>query len=96
MGMIAVGAVVLNRVGSGEFPNRIEEVILQPKQFSSVDDGQFQLEPNEVAYKAAFKALMGNDPTKGCLFFYNPQIATAGWSFNRETVVVIGDHHFTK
>lgn len=91
-----MGAVVMNRVNSRDFPNSIGEVILQPRQFSSVDDGQFQLEPGKEAYDAAMKAIMGDDPTKGCLFFYNPEISTAQWSFKRETVIVIGGHHFTK
>lgn len=95
-GKIAVGAVVLNRVKDERFPDTIEEVILQPKQFSSVDDGQFMLEPDENSYKAAFECVLGKDPTDGCVFFYNPDIATAKWSFQRKTEIVIGRHHFTK
>lgn len=94
-GKIAVGAVVLNRVQDNRFPNSIQEVILQPRQFSSVDDGQFKLEPDENSLNAAYQCIMGSDPTEGCVFFYNPDIATAQWSFQRETKVVIGKHHFT-
>src|SRR5690554_1362907 len=39
-GMVAVGAVILNRVESGDFPNSIREVILQQGQFSCLIDGQ--------------------------------------------------------
>ncbi len=95
-GMVAVGAVVLNRVEDQQFPNTIEEVILQPRQFSSVNDGQFNLEPNKTALEAAYIALIGMDPTNGCLYFYNPTIATVAWSFKRKTEVVIGNHSFTK
>lgn len=94
-GKIAVGAVVLNRVEDDRFPNSIKEVILQPRQFSSVDDGQFQLEPDSTSYEAAYQSILGKDPTEGCVFFYNPTIATAEWSFKRKTEVVIGRHHFT-
>lgn len=94
--MVAVGAVVLNRVAHEEFPDTIQEVIYQPRQFSSVDDGQFFLEPDEVSYRAAFLALQGIDPTDGCLFFYNPAIATARWSFQRKTDHTIGNHRFTR
>jgi len=94
--MVAVGAVVLNRVENSDFPDTIEEVIHQPKQFSSVADGQFQLEPDSLSYEAAYEAFKGNDPTNGCLYFYNPDIATVAWSFQRETEVVIGNHIFTK
>lgn len=95
-GMVAVGAVVLNRVEDQNFPNTVEEVIHQPRQFSSVADGQFNLEPDSLAYEAALRAIQGYDPTNGCLFFYNPAIATVAWSFQRETEVVIGNHIFTK
>ncbi len=94
--MVAVGAVVLNRVKDSYFPNTIEEVILQPRQFSSVYDGQYQLEPDPLSFDAAYEVLKGEDPTGGCLYFYNPDIATATWSFKRETKVVIGNHRFTK
>lgn len=94
--MVAVGAVVLNRVKHKEFPNSIEMVIYQPKQFSSVSDGQFELEPNNMAFDAAVEAIKGNDPTNGCLYFYNPLIATATWSFQRKTEHTIGNHTFTK
>ncbi|GAB6086571.1 cell wall hydrolase [Alkaliphilus crotonatoxidans] len=95
-GMVAVGAVVLNRVESPGFPNSIEKVIYQPNQFSSLYDGQFELEPDDVAFSAAAKAIMGHDPTDGCLYFYNPSIATAAWSFQRQPETKIGNHVFTK
>ncbi len=95
-GKIAVGAVVLNRVEDERFPDSIEAVILQPRQFSSVADGQFTLEPDESCYNAAYHCIMGNDPTNGCVFFYNPAIATVKWSFQRETEIIIGGHHFTR
>ncbi|SCY66777.1 Cell Wall Hydrolase [Alkaliphilus peptidifermentans DSM 18978] len=94
--MIAIGAVILNRVADENFPNTVEGVILQPNQFCSVRDGQFDLEPNESAYEAAYQAILGVDPTNGSLFFYNPDIATAVWSFQRPIEAVIGNHRFTK
>lgn len=96
-GQVAVGAVVLNRVKSPGFPNTIREVIFQKNQFSAVSDGQFYLEPNETAYRAARDALSGRDPSLGALFFYNPKTAkTLYWLSTRETTVVIGNHIFTK
>ncbi len=94
--MVAVGAVILNRVHSPSFPNSIKKVIYQPRQFSSVADGQFELEPNDLAFTAAIEAIMGHDPTNGCLYFYNPSIATAAWSFQRRPETTIGNHIFTK
>lgn len=59
-------------------------------------DGQFELEPDESAYKAAYQVLAGDDPTDGCLFYYNPRISTSVWSFKRPTKKIIGNHCFTE
>lgn len=40
--MVAVGAVVVNRVNSGSFPNSISGVIYQGGQFTPVATGTFQ------------------------------------------------------
>lgn len=95
LGQVAVGAVVLNRVQSKEFPDSITEVIHQPGQFSAVDDGQFNLKPNLSAYRAAKAALNGLDPTNGALFYYNPDITKSSWSKKRSTKITIGNHVFT-
>jgi N-acetylmuramoyl-L-alanine amidase len=95
LGQVAVGAVVLNRVQSREFPDSITEVIHQPGQFSAVDDGQFNLKPNLSAYRAAKAALNGLDPTNGALFYYNPDITKSSWSKKRSTKITIGNHVFT-
>ncbi|CAG7595099.1 Spore cortex-lytic enzyme [Paenibacillus solanacearum] len=95
-GQVAIGAVVLNRVQSTIFPDTIEEVILQPGQFSAVKDGQFELSPSEDAYTAAKKALNGSDPTNGALYYYNPKTAKASWSKARTPIAKIGNHVFTR
>ena len=93
-GKLAVGAVVMNRVKSPLFPNTIKEVIYQPRAFTCVDDGQINLEPDEESYRAAFDALLGIDPTDGCLSYYNPKTATSRWMRQRRSihVVSIGNH----
>lgn len=93
-GQVAVGAVVLNRVDSPDFPNTIAGVIYQKNAFTAVSDGQINLEPNQTAINAALDAMNGWDPTYGCLYYYNPAIATSSWIFGRETVTVIGKHVF--
>lgn len=94
VGQVAVAAVILNRVESPEFPNTIAGVIYQPWAFTAVHDGQINLEPNQSAYNAARDAMNGWDPTYGCLFYYNPAVATSKWIFSRQTVVTIGKHVF--
>lgn len=93
-GQVAVAAVVLNRVKSPDFPNTISGVIYQPWAFTSVNDGQINLEPNQTAINAARDAMNGWDPTYGCLFYYNPAIATSKWIYSRQVVVTIGKHVF--
>jgi N-acetylmuramoyl-L-alanine amidase len=93
-GQVAVAAVVLNRVKSADFPNTISGVIYQPYAFTSVSDGQINLEPNETAYNAARDAMNGWDPTYGCLYYYNASTATSKWIYSKTTVVTIGNHVF--
>ncbi len=93
-GQVAVGAVVLNRVKSPDFPNTISGVIYQKHAFTAVSDGQINLTPNQTAINAAKDAMNGWDPTYGCLYYYNPVTATSSWIFSRETVVTIGKHVF--
>ncbi|MDE5897633.1 MAG: spore cortex-lytic enzyme [Clostridia bacterium] len=93
-GQVAIGAVIMNRVRSSSFPNSIAGVVYQKGAFTAVDDGQINLEPNQTAYDAARDAMNGWDPTYGCLYYYNPAVATSAWIFNRQTVTVIGKHVF--
>ncbi|MGM0370331.1 MAG: cell wall hydrolase [Bacillota bacterium] len=96
-GKVAVGAVILNRVKSSEFPDTIYSVIYQKGQFSAVKDGQIDLEPDQEAYQAAREALSGSDPSKAALYFYNPVIAkTLWWLTTRETTTEIGGHVFAR
>ncbi|MBO5328547.1 MAG: spore cortex-lytic enzyme [Clostridia bacterium] len=93
-GQVAVGAVILNRVKSKSFPNTVAGVIYQKGAFTAVSDGQINLEPNQTAMNAAADALNGWDPTYGCLYYYNPAVATSSWIFSRKTITTIGKHVF--
>lgn len=93
-GQVAVGAVILNRVRSSSFPNTISGVIYQRGAFTAVSDGQINLEPDKTAMNAASDAINGWDPTYGCLYYYNPAVATSSWIFGRKTVTTIGKHVF--
>ena len=63
VGMVAVGAVVLNRVKSSRFPNTMAGVIYQSGAFDAVSDGQINLAPSEQSRRAARDAMNGWDPT---------------------------------
>ena len=94
VGMVAVGAVVLNRVKNSKFPNTLAGVIYQEGAFDAVSDGQINLTPGEQSRRAARDAMNGWDPTGGCLYYYNPSTATSPWIWTREVRLNIGDHSF--
>ena len=94
VGMVAVGAVVLNRVRSSRFPNTIAGVVYQAGAFDAVTDGQINLTPGEQSRRAARDALNGWDPTGGCLYYYNPATATSKWIWTREVRLNSGAHSF--
>lgn len=97
-GQVAVGAVILNRVKSPDFPNTIAGVIYQPGAFTAVADGQINvpIDPKSTVVKAAQDALNGWDPTYGCLYYWNPETATSKWIWSKKVVVKIGKHNFAK
>lgn len=97
-GQVAVGAVILNRVKSSQFPNTVAGVIYQPGAFTAVSDGQINvpIEENSSVYKAARDAMNGWDPTGGCIYYFNPSTATNKWIWSRPLVKVIGKHRFCK
>ena len=72
-GMVAVGAVVMNRVASASFPNTISEVIYQSGQFTPASSGALASAlANGVpstCYDAAAAALSGENPVGGALYF---------------------------
>jgi N-acetylmuramoyl-L-alanine amidase len=96
-GQVAVGAVIVNRMESPKFPNTIESVPYQPNQFKCVENGAINQVPNQNAYKAARRAINGEDPSQGALFFFNPEKSENPAAFDRYTVTVrIGNHIFAK
>lgn len=93
-GQVAVGAVILNRVDSPQFPNSIAGVVYQRGAFDAVADGQISLTPNETALRAAQDALNGWDPTNGALYYWNPATATSRWIWSVPITTRIGRHVF--
>ena len=87
-GQGAVGAVVMNRVKSGAYPNTISEVIYQSGQFTPAMTGWLDSVRANAGYtasamQAAEEALAGSSPVGDCLYF-----STGGWGMR------IGDHYF--
>lgn len=95
-GMVAVGAVILNRVDSPNFPSTVAGVVYQKGAFDAVSDGQINLTPNEQSYNAARDAMNGWDPTGGAIYYFNPATATNKWIWSRPLTITIGKHRFCK
>ena len=94
-GKALVGLVVLNRVLDKQFPDTIEEVIFQPRQFSVVTEGgrYYTTEPDAECYEALELVLSGWDESYGALYFES--CAGSSWhSRNLEFVFEFGNHKF--
>ena len=60
---------VLSRIESDRFPNTVEEVIFQKKQFTPTSDGRWnRVEPNEECWQALENVLSSGE-SKNILFF---------------------------
>lgn len=95
-GQVAVASVVLNRTKSPLFSSTISGVVFQPFAYTAVNDGQYNLTPDNTAYAAAKEALRGDDPTNGALYYWNPTTATSKWVWSRTIIGTIGNHVFAK
>ena len=87
-GQVAVGAVVMNRVRSGSFPDTITDVIYQSGQFTPAMTGWLDSVLasggyTDSAMQAAADALAGSNPIGDCLYF-----STGGGGYR------LGDHYF--
>ena len=73
-GQVAVGAVIMNRVKSGSYPDSIEDVIYQSGQFGPAATGWLNRVRSSKGYsqtalQAAVDALNGSNPIGNCLYF---------------------------
>lgn len=96
VGQVGVAAVVLNRIESSGFPDSTEKVIFQKNAFTAVNDDQYLLTPNEIAYQAVKHAMDGADPTEGAVFYYNPDGVSDDWIYSRAVITQIGNHFFAE
>ncbi len=95
IGQVAVGAVVINRTRSPEFPSTIAGVMYEPDAFESVTNGLvWSNTPSDAEIRAAELALNGWDPTGGALFFWNPSKPVGPWIWSRPIILQIGGHVF--
>jgi len=93
---VGIGAVIVNRMHSGLFPDSLTGVIDEPGQFQGVGGPLFEQPPSAQALEAARDALQGQDPTHGALYFYNPSATTSTWALSLQTLVTIGPLRFAR
>ena len=89
LGQIAVGNVILNRVGHPSFPDSLEEVIYQPGQFT----GATSIEPDAESIIAAKLCIEGASVVGNACWF--SQAGHSSWaSRNKSLVTVLGGNAF--
>lgn len=97
--MVAVGAVVVNRVKSPDWPNSISSVINHVTggyyQFSPVQNGFINKPATDDTIRAAWAALYGADPSKGAMFYYDTS-STNKWIRSKPVTTRIGKLIFAK
>lgn len=97
--MIAVGAVVVNRVKSPDWPNSISAVINHVSaghyQFSPVQNGFIKKPATDATLRAAWAALYGADPSNGAMFYYDSS-STNQWIRSKPVTARIGNMIFAK
>jgi spore germination cell wall hydrolase CwlJ-like protein len=106
-GMVAVGWVVLNRVGSDLYPDSICAVVYEggerpPCEFNWWCDGRSdrptETESWELAQRVS-EMMLNNppaDPTDGALWFHMDSIPVPVWLNSRERTLHLGNHYFYK
>lgn len=97
--MVAVGAVVVNRVKSSEWPNTITSVINQKiggyYQFTPVKNGYINTPATAASISAAWAALNGNDPSKGAMFYFD-DTSTNQWLWAKPVLATYDNMVFAK
>lgn len=76
-GKILVANVILNRLDDDKFPDTVTGVVYQKNQFSPVSNGTINTcKVTEETREAVDKALEGEDPSEGALYFMNRSAST--------------------
>lgn len=90
---------VLNRVWASQFPNTIEEVIIQENAFTSYHNGRWDCVEPDADCKAALELVKGGwDGSQGALYFERmPEDRKSTWhSRNLKKLFTHGNHTFYK
>ncbi|MBO4987768.1 MAG: cell wall hydrolase [Lachnospiraceae bacterium] len=103
MGKLLVANVIINRVKDDAFPDSVTDVVFQQEngvcQFSPIRDGRFYtVSVSEETVEAVEAALLGEDCSKGALYFMARKAADkdrAAWfDRNLTKLFTYGGHEF--
>lgn len=96
---IAVGAVVVNRVQSGDWASSIRGVIYQKTgeyyQFTPVKNGYINNTPSAASKRAAWNAMYGSDPSSGAQFYFD-NTSTNEWLWAKPKTAYLDSLIFAK
>lgn len=96
---VGVGAVVVNRVQSPDWPSTISSVINQVigsyYQFTPVKNGTISKPASEDSLRAAWAALYGRDPSNGAIFYFDDS-STNQWMWSKTRTAYIDSLVFVK
>ncbi len=92
LGQLAVGSVVINRMGNASYPdqNNVYDVIFAKNQFDVVINGMIYMEPDADSVTAAKLALEGYDVVSGATVFASSEME------GLDCVAQIGDYCFMR
>ena len=97
-GQLAVGAVIMNRVKSPEFPDTVWGVVFDRRyavQFTPTANGTYWREPEPLSVIAAKLILEGCLVSEDALYFLDPRLASSFWILrNRTYLFSAGAHDF--
>lgn len=97
--MVAIGGVVINRVQSKDWPDTITDVIYDVPagyyQFTPVKNGYINKPASTIAIKAAGEALLGADPSKGAMYYFDDS-STNSWLWSKTKTAQYGRMVFVK
>lgn len=100
-GKLLVANVILNRIEDEEFPDTVTEVVYQKRQFSPVMNGSINTcKVTMETRNAVNRALQGEDPSEGALYFMNRSKSSSRnvrwFDTNLDFLFKHGDHEFFK
>lgn len=98
---IAVANVILNRVKDGRFGANIYEVLHKGNQFGAIENYYSRrIPPDEDCRGAVVSAMLGEDNSRGALYFCNPayvgSAAARRWFNSLELLFTIDNQNYYK